>query len=108
LTHWHCNVWQARAILRRTESHYLLNRLFLDDYCVFVQQVGDDVLADLAKDYREAAAGLKKADVGLDLPRWEAMATQGTVPKDYMARLHLTHRKTGWGNMCRIIPSIGC
>lgn len=74
---------------------------------MFVQQVGDGVLADLAKDYREAAAGLKKADVGLDLPRWEAMAAQGTVPND-TARLHLTHRKTGWGNICRIIRSTWC
>eukprot|EP00952_Eustigmatos_sp_NYUAD-ZCMA_P005011 21938-Eustigmatos_ZCMA.PRE.1 len=38
----------VRKVLRRTETHYLLNRIFLDDYCVWVQHVEDETFARVA------------------------------------------------------------
>lgn len=68
---------QTRAILRRTESHYLLNRLFLDDLCVYVQHLTDADVAALCKHYRAAAGAVSKGDVGLDLERVERLARDG-------------------------------
>ncbi len=31
---------QTYAIMERGEVHYLLNKLFLEDYCVWIQKVG--------------------------------------------------------------------
>lgn len=45
---------QLRGIFERTDSHYMLNKLFLDDYCVWVQQVGEDTLQRFAKRYNDA------------------------------------------------------
>lgn len=31
---------QIHAIMERGEVHYLLNKLFIEDYCVWIQKVG--------------------------------------------------------------------
>ena len=46
---------QAREFFAKSESRYLLNRLWLDDYCVWLQcGVDDAVLRQFTKEYRVA------------------------------------------------------
>ena len=52
---------QAREIFAKSESRYLLNRLWLDDYCVWLQcGVDDAVLRQFAKEYRVARTSVGK------------------------------------------------
>lgn len=60
-------------MLRRTETHYLLNRIFLDDYCVFAQQLEAAELQGLAEQVRQAGRSLGKEEVGLQLPALERL-----------------------------------
>ena len=73
---------QLRAIFERTDSHYMLNKLFVDDYCTWIQQVGEDTLQRFAKRYNDAknqfesGADRGKARVELNLAALEAWAEQ--------------------------------
>lgn len=74
-----------RRTLRRTEAHYLLNRIFLDDYCAFLQQRerAEPVLALLRADLEgEAARMVGKGDVGLDLLGLEALVVDGAEEEE--------------------------
>lgn len=41
-------------IFERTEMHYILNKLYVTDYCVWIQSVSDESLLALAKVFNEA------------------------------------------------------
>ena len=69
-------VLRARKILRRTETHYLLNTLFLDDWCVFLQQPAAEAVVEGLKAAWAGAGkegGCGKEEVGLGLLELEAM-----------------------------------
>ena len=51
----------AREIFSKSESRYLLNRLWMDDYCVWLQcSVSDKVLCDFADVYQDAIRTVTK------------------------------------------------
>ena len=58
----------TREIFAKSESKYLLNRLWIDDYCVWLQtpDVGA-CLEGLTREYAEARAMLGKSD----FPKWK-------------------------------------
>jgi len=71
---------RMRRVFRRTETHYLLNRLFLDDYCVMLQStVGQIVVQELGEAWREGGQkgvrGVRvgKEEVGLGLVELERL-----------------------------------
>jgi len=54
---------------------YLFNQLFLDDYCLWIQSVGANILEELAAEYSAAARDVKRADIiTLDLDYIESEA----------------------------------
>jgi hypothetical protein len=60
---------QVRRVMETDETRYLLNRLYLDDYCVWAQRVSDRSLSRLASAVAAAAAegadgGITRADCG--------------------------------------------
>ncbi|CAN0342822.1 unnamed protein product, partial [Laminaria digitata] len=71
---------QTYAILERGEVHYLLNKLFIEDYCVWIQKASEASLAAFAKRYAVAAASTTKSGVHLDLERIEAEAVEVEAP----------------------------
>lgn len=68
----HC-LTDVRAILSTSGDYrYLLNELFIDDYCIWIQSVSESVLDSLKEEV--AAIEISKADVGLGLEDWEIAA----------------------------------
>ena len=67
----------ARGIMEHTDTHYMLNKVFLDDYCVWLQSVDESTIDTLAKEFNEAKTMLEKGDLmgksslGLCLPELE-------------------------------------
>ncbi|CAN0259489.1 unnamed protein product [Ectocarpus sp. 13 AM-2016] len=60
--------------MERGEVHYLLNKLFIEDYCVWIQKASEESLAALAESYAAAAASITKSGACLGLERIEADA----------------------------------
>ncbi|CAM9202900.1 unnamed protein product, partial [Choristocarpus tenellus] len=65
---------QVYRIMEKSEVHYLLNKLFIEDYCVWLQKVSESTLASFATRYAQVVKYLRKGDLGLDLERLEASA----------------------------------
>lgn len=64
----------ARRALAWSDAKHALNRLYLDDYCVWLQTVSRTRLSRLAEHLREIVASLALID--LDLPlNWEDIDT---------------------------------
>jgi len=63
---------EIHQLLLESEPRYILNQLYIDDMCVWIQQVDETVISSL----REAldSVSVKKGDVGLDLEELEAAA----------------------------------
>eukprot|EP00899_Mesostigma_viride_P019325 jgi/Mesvir1/27394/Mv07197-RA.1 len=61
-------ILRAMLAIRRTleysDARYLLNRLYLDDYCVWLQAVKKTALRRVAADMAAAVASLTVADIG--------------------------------------------
>lgn len=47
-------------VLERTDTHYLLNTVYVGDYCVWLQTVDDAVIKTLAKDFNKAKNTFEK------------------------------------------------
>jgi hypothetical protein len=66
-----------RSVIEHTDTHYMLNKVIIDDYCVWLQIVDAKLLADLATEFNaaktqfEKGAHVGKAAVGLQLPELE-------------------------------------
>jgi len=71
---------QARSLFEHTDSHYMLNKLFLDDMCVWIQSVAPEAIRQLAEQFNQAKGLLESAEhkgkglVDLGLPEIEAWA----------------------------------
>ena len=61
----------ARTVFEHSGSHYLLNKLYVDDFCMWVQGLHSDALDRLARDVNGAKKRLRKVDVGFDLDELE-------------------------------------
>jgi hypothetical protein len=72
---------QCRSLMEHTDSHYMLNKIFLDDYCVWLQGLREEALHHLAKEFNSAKGRLEteeysgRALVNLCLPELEVWAT---------------------------------
>jgi len=79
---------QARAIFEHTDSHYMLNKLFLDDYCIYIQSVDASSIDSLAREYNTAKSNIEKeahtgkARVGFSLVEIEQWAEQAEDDED--------------------------
>ncbi|GMI28011.1 hypothetical protein TeGR_g8809 [Tetraparma gracilis] len=70
----------VRAALDGSETHYLLNRFVVDDYCVFLQEVGEDAFGAFAGEverewgrFVEGGLGRVRGMLDLDLEEAEAL-----------------------------------
>lgn len=63
---------EIQRIFNSSEPRYLLNQLYITDYCVWIQKVKDNKLMSLADSLRKVK--LEKDDVGLELHELEAAA----------------------------------
>ncbi|XP_068205701.1 protein SHQ1 homolog [Palaemon carinicauda] len=63
---------EIQRIFNNSEPRYLLNQLYITDYCVWIQRVKDNKLISLADSLRKVK--LEKDDVGLELNELEAAA----------------------------------
>jgi hypothetical protein len=68
---------QIRELLKTSEVHYLLNSLYVEDFCLWVQTLGPDVLPQAATALRAAVGRLRKGDIGWKLVALEASARGG-------------------------------
>jgi hypothetical protein len=57
---------RGREIFSKSESRYLLNNIWMDDYCVWLQcgEEMEKVLAEYSLEYEAACTELKKSDFG--------------------------------------------
>nr|CCA23810.1 conserved hypothetical protein [Albugo laibachii Nc14] len=54
-----------------SETHYLLNSIFIQDYCVWIQSIDDQTLAQFAQRFHKAMRDFNKNDTGWDLIEME-------------------------------------
>jgi len=68
-------IWRrVRRRLEKSETHYILNTIFLNDYCVWAQSpeehwLVDESLKRLATWWGTSLKALSLDDVGLEIPR---------------------------------------
>ncbi|CAH1264902.1 SHQ1 [Branchiostoma lanceolatum] len=83
---------QIHRLLSADENKYILNDLYITDYCVWVQTAGDSVFSSMAQALTEIH--LSKSDMNFDLEELEHAARlvqeeEGTQVVDPMANLSL-------------------
>jgi protein SHQ1 len=54
-------------ILRKTATHYILARIYIIDYCLWIQSLDNTIITDFGLRYNEALRDLTKDSVGLGL-----------------------------------------
>jgi protein SHQ1 len=59
------------------DGRYLLSKLYLDDYCCWIQVASERALAQLSKDASEATVRLDLGQIGWSLPELVAEAAGG-------------------------------
>ena len=73
---------QCRGLMEHTDSHYMLNKIFLDDYCVWLQGLRPEALRWLADEFNAAKGRLEgselagRAGLGLGLAELESWAAE--------------------------------
>jgi protein SHQ1 len=73
---------KLRSIFEHTDTHYLLNKLYLDDYCVWIQSLNNDVINEFSKLYDDKMKQFMfnsdenngKSLIGFNLPELEEWA----------------------------------
>jgi protein SHQ1 len=67
-------VLDVHRIFEKTDTHYLLNKVFMDDYCVWLQSLGgfgdgyaDIMLRTIGKECNAVKSSISKEDMGGDL-----------------------------------------
>ena len=71
---------QTKKIFEATDTHYLLNKLYLDDYCVWLQSLGargDELCTALGREYNAAKRDVTKESLGLNLVELEKRLEEG-------------------------------
>ena len=67
---------QTYRILEKTDTHYLLNKLYIHDFCVWIQQVTDSELSDFANTLSKDIQLIRKSNVDLELLPLESYALE--------------------------------
>lgn len=60
------------SIFNSSEPRYILNQLYIQDYCIWIQQVSDKRIRKLAEAFKEVT--ISKSDLGFDLEELETAA----------------------------------
>eukprot|EP00057_Strongylocentrotus_purpuratus_P020296 XP_011674770.1 PREDICTED: protein SHQ1 homolog [Strongylocentrotus purpuratus] len=81
--------FEIHKLLSNDEPRYILNDLYISDYCVWLQSISNERLAALEQQIGEAQ--LEKKDIGLDLDDLEEAAS--VVEDDEMRRNGTEHRE---------------
>ena len=53
-----------RAIFHSTDTHYMLNTVYVDDYCCWIQTVDEEALQAFARQYNAAKTSFEKSSTG--------------------------------------------
>jgi protein SHQ1 len=87
---------QLRDLLEHADTHYLLNKIFIDDYCCWIQTVDDEVISKFGIDYNNAKNAFEKQSkngkicMGFFLDKIESWAEEEdlegdeSIPKEYL------------------------
>lgn len=72
---------QVYRIFEKTDNYYLLNKLFIEDYCVWLQFLRSNssmsLLTELAKEYNSLKSSISKSDIqGLNIEGIEMSITE--------------------------------
>jgi protein SHQ1 len=67
-------VLHIRNVFEASETHYILNKLFIDDYCTWIQQEDSATFETFGKVYNAAKSDLDKALIGLPVLELENAA----------------------------------
>lgn len=78
---------KIHELLNRTvDLRYILNDLYITDYCVWIQTVSDKSLNNLGESIKQAVTEISKEDVGLDIVLLEKAAEE-TLKEDELRKL---------------------
>jgi protein SHQ1 len=62
----------VREVFEKSDCHFHFNRLFMDDYCVFIQKLPKKTLKKLRNEVEKIC--VKKAEVGFPMAELEQQA----------------------------------
>ena len=65
---------KIKVLFDKSEPRYLLNILFIDDYCIFIQNIKEDSLIVLAKEINSIK--IQKEDIDINLNEIENQAME--------------------------------
>jgi len=65
---------QIHDTFEHTDTHYLLNKLYISDYCSWIQSVSDSSFADFTTELKKSCSMITKDCVNLDLTEFEKYA----------------------------------
>lgn len=69
-----CLLIIRRIFVKNLESKYILNDLYINDFCVWIQRVDNSTLEKVANSLNKTLKGVNKSSLGLDLDLLEAAA----------------------------------
>ena len=65
---------ETRRLLEKHDTRHYLNRLYVDDYCVWVQRISDNKVLSLLEHMEGVVRDVKKEEVGWGLENLEQVA----------------------------------
>lgn len=65
---------KIKTLFEKSEPRYLLNILYIDDYCIFVQNVSEKELAKITNEL--CSINIKKEDLDINLDEIEKQAME--------------------------------
>ena len=71
-----------RIFIKNLESKYILNDLYINDFCVWIQRVDNSTLEKVANSLNKTLKEVKKTSLGLDLDLLEAAARLSLEEKE--------------------------
>ncbi len=83
----------VRSAFHTTDTHYMLNKVIIDDYCCWIQSVNDDEIQEFAREFNMTKTAFEKSGdgnngkhmVGLQLPdveQWMYARQQGATESE--------------------------
>lgn len=65
---------RLHRIFRRTSTHYLINKLYILDFCLWAQSLSSSVFEAFGQEYNATKGSITKNDIELNIPAIEATA----------------------------------
>lgn len=73
---------RIHRIMRRTSTHYILNKLYILDFCLWVQALDSSIFEKFGQDYNSVKSTIGKNEIDLNIPAIEAAALNAAAPND--------------------------